>query len=160
MARYRNPGVIEFDGVITRADVAGSSSFVTFPYEVRELFGVAGRVPITALIDGLDYRGSLVTYGGPHLLLILTAIREKLGKQPGDSVHVRLELDEAERVVELDQDVADSLVDAGLMEAFRGMSYSHQREYALWIADAKKPETRRRRIEKMTAMVAEGLRLK
>lgn len=160
MARYKNPGVIEFDGVVMRADVTGSSSFVTFPFDVKELFGVAGRVPITALIDGLDYRGSLVTYGGPHLLLILTAIREKLGKQPGDTVHVRLELDEAERLVELDQDVAGSLVGAGLMEAFRGMSYSHQREYAQWISDAKKPETRQRRIEKMTGMVAEGLRLK
>lgn len=160
MARFSNPGAIEFDGVITRADVTGSSSFVTFPFEVKELFGVAGRVPITALIDGVDYRGSLVTYGGPHLLLILTAIREKLGKQPGDSVHVRLELDEAERVVELDQDIAAALVGAGLMDAFREMSYSHQREYVLWIADAKKPETRQRRIEKMTGMVSEGLRLK
>ena len=160
MARYTNPGTIEFDGVITRSEVTGSSAYVTFPFDVKELFGVAGRVPITALIDDLGYRGSLVTYGGPHLLLILTAIREKLGKQPGDSVHVRLELDQAERVVELDQDIADSLVYAGLMEAFRGMSYSHQREYALWIADAKKPETRQRRIEKMAGMVAEGLRLK
>jgi len=28
------------------------------------------------------------------------------------------------------------------------MSYSHQREWALWIDDAKNPETRKRRIDK------------
>lgn len=40
--------------------------------------------------------------------------------------------------------------------AFDGMAYTHRKEYAGWIAEAKKPETRARRIEKAAAMIAEG----
>jgi uncharacterized protein YdeI (YjbR/CyaY-like superfamily) len=36
------------------------------------------------------------------------------------------------------------------------MSYSHQREYALWIEEAKQPETRRRRIEKSAGELKKG----
>jgi len=159
MVSYRNPGPLEFDAVIERADVSGSSAFVRFPWSVPDLFGVKGRVPVAARFDGVDYRGSLVTYGGPsHLLLVLTEIRERLGKQPGDSVHVSLVLDTEERRVELAADTRAGLAESGQAEAFARMSYSHQREFHLWIEEAKRPDTRVRRIRKMTEMVAEGKR--
>lgn len=160
MVAYRNPGPLEFDAVIERADLIGSSAFVPFPFDTKEQFGTAGRVPVTVRFDNIDYRGSLVTYGGSHLILVLTDIQNRLGKGPGDSVRVRIELDTAERMVELDDDIAQALTDAGALASFRGMSYSHQREYALWIAEAKRSETRQRRIVKMIELVAEGLRLK
>ncbi len=40
---------------------------------------------------------------------------------------------------------------AGVLEHYRRLSYTHQREYALWIEEAKQAETRRRRIEKSLA---------
>ncbi len=40
--------------------------------------------------------------------------------------------------------------------AFDGMSPSHQREYAEWIAEAKRDETRERRVEQAIAWLAEG----
>ena len=39
------------------------------------------------------------------------------------------------------------------MQAFVALPPSHQREYLKWIAEAKKPETRRRRVEKAVQMV-------
>jgi hypothetical protein len=161
MPTYADPGVVEFDAVIQRADVTGSSAFVEFPFDVPATFGVKGRVPVTATFDGADYRGSLVTYGGPrHLILVLTELQERIGKRAGDSVHVALKLDTAERRIELDQDIEDALAAASALEKFRALSYSHQREYWLWITDAKKPETRDRRIQKMLTLLAENKPLK
>lgn len=39
---------------------------------------------------------------------------------------------------------------------FADFSYSHRREYVRYIDEAKKPETRARRIEQSVAMIAEG----
>jgi uncharacterized protein YdeI (YjbR/CyaY-like superfamily) len=36
------------------------------------------------------------------------------------------------------------------------MSYSHRREYVDWIAEAKRPETRRRRIERTLERLRAG----
>ena len=106
MVTYSNPGPLEFETVIQRADVTGSSAFVAVPVDVLELFGSRGRVPVSATFDGVAYRGSTVSWGGPPLLLVLTSIQRQLGKGPGDSLQVRI-------------------------ESYRAMAYSHQREYAL-----------------------------
>jgi len=87
-------------------------------------------------------------------------VQERLGKGPGDSVHVTLRLDTAARTVELDDDIASAFVDAGVLDSYRAMSYSHQREYAQWITSAALPETRARRIGKSIDMIVEGARLK
>jgi hypothetical protein len=160
MATYRDPGPLTFDAVIQRADVTGSSAFVEFPHDAKETFGVRGRVPVRVQFDGVDYRGSLVTYGGPHLVLVRTDIQHAIGKHAGDTVRVELQLDTSERVVELADDVTTALTDAALLEAFRAMSYSHQREFAQWIEDARRPTTRENRIAGTVERVRAGRRLK
>jgi len=159
MATYRDPGTLEFDAVIVRSDVTGSSSFVAVPFDVAEAFG-AGRVPVHADFDGETYRGALVTDGTDHRLLVLTELQERLGKGPGDAVHVALRLDTAVRTVELDDDIVSAFTEAGVLDAYRAMSYSHQREYEQWITNSDQPETRARRIGKAIDMIVEGARLK
>lgn len=161
MPTYRDPGILSFDATIERADVSGSSAFVTFPFSVPDEFGAKGRVPVVATFDGAEYRGSLVTYGGPrHMILVLTEIQERIGKRAGDTVAVTVRLDTAERTVELDADMEGALAASGRLEQFRAMSYSHQREYWQWISGAKKAETRQARVAKMLGMLADGKRLK
>ncbi|TAL44108.1 MAG: hypothetical protein EPN91_05075 [Salinibacterium sp.] len=60
--------------------------------------------------------------------------------------------------IEIDQDAADALAEAGRLDEFNALPYSHQKEYWQWISSAKKPETRQRRIDKMTEMLATGER--
>ncbi|TAM70137.1 MAG: DUF1905 domain-containing protein [Microbacteriaceae bacterium] len=157
MVAMRDPGPVEFDALILRnTEVANSSAFVGFPFDARELYGVGGRVPVKATFDGVPYRGSLTKMGGEHLLLVLAEIREAIGKDRGDTVHVRVELDQDPRVVELTPEVELALRDVGAIEAFRAMSFSHQRQYALWIEEAKRPETRARRVEKTASEVLAG----
>jgi hypothetical protein len=147
---------VEFDAVIERSDTTGSGSFVPIPFDVPAVFGTRGRVPVTATIDGVPYRGSIVAYGGPHLLIVLKDIQRQLNKGPGDTVHVALEKDTRERTVELGDEASAALARAGLLERFRSLSYSHQREYALWIDGAKRPETTTRRIARMIELLGEG----
>jgi len=71
-----------------------------------------------------------------------------LGKGKGDTIRVTVELDEAPRVVVLAPDIEAAYKKAAVLEIYRGMSFSHQREFALWIEEAKQPETRFRRIAK------------
>lgn len=157
VAALHDPGPVEFDAVILRnTEVANSSAYVAFPFDVRELYGVTGRVPVNATFDGVPYRGSLTRMGGEHLLLVLGEIRKTIGKDRGDTVRVRLEVDQAPRVVELIPEVETALRDAGALEAFRAMSFSHQRQYALWIGDAKRPETRARRIQSTATEMLSG----
>ncbi len=155
-----DPGELQFDAEIYRPDLTGASSFVDIPFDVPSVFGAKGRVPVNAIFDGTLYRGSLMTFRGPgHRLLVLTEVQQAIGKGPGDIVHVTLRLDTAERVVELDADVEDALRASGRLEQFRGLSYSHQKEFWGWVSGAKKAETREARVEKMLGMLAEGKRL-
>jgi len=144
---YKNPGRIEFTAEIRVQENGGA--FVEFPHNVEKLYGVKGRVPVNVTYDGIPYRGSMVKMGRPkHLLLILKEIREKLGKGKGDRIRVTVELDDAPRVVVLAPDIEAVYKKAGVLESYRAMSFSHQREYSLWIEEAKQPETRARRIAK------------
>lgn len=83
-----NETLYEFDAVIKVSDVDGA--YVEFPGDVRAEFG-KGRVKVRATFDGEPYDGSLVRMGTPgHIIGLRKDIRARIGKQPGDTVHVTL----------------------------------------------------------------------
>ena len=152
MQAYRNPGKITFTAIIHRRE--GGGAFIDFPYSIEETFGVKGRIPVNALIDGLPYQGSLVNLGNPlHMLLIKKEIREKLGKDRGDEVQIILELDTSERTIAIPEDVQVMLKKESLTVTFKRLAYSHKKEYIQWIDSAKRSETREKRIISMIGMI-------
>lgn len=78
-----------FDAIIKKVpDIDGA--YIEFPYDVREEFG-KGRVKVSATFDGCPYDGSLVRMGTPgHIIGIRKDIRQKINKQPGDTIHVEI----------------------------------------------------------------------
>jgi uncharacterized protein YdeI (YjbR/CyaY-like superfamily) len=84
--------------------------------------------------------------GGEKVLGVLKAIREQLGKAPGDDVVVTLARDDAPRPVTVPDDLVAALEAADRRAAFDTLSYSHQREYVEWVDEAKRADTRARRI--------------
>ncbi len=56
--------------------------------------------------------------------------------------------------LKLAKDEEKALENAGLLEEFRSLAPSHQREYHQWIEEAKRSETRANRITKMTEILA------
>ena len=145
-----------FDAEVLEARGGGACAEV--PFDVKEAFG-SGRPKVKATIDGHEYRGSLVSMGGRHVLGLRKDVRAAIGKGVGDRVHVTVELDTEPRVVDVPAELEASL--AGSPEAkalFDAMSYTHRKEYARWVGEAKKQETRDRRAEKAVGMLLEGKR--
>ena len=131
---------------------------IFFPYDVEAEFGTRGRVPVKVTYDGVPYTGSMIKYGAPqHMLPILNAIRAQIGKGPGDTVEITLVKDEAERTVETPEDFAKLLKKEKLQAFFEKLSYTHRREYVRWITEAKKEETRLRRLTKAVEMLRDGV---
>lgn len=53
------------------------------------------------------------------------------------------------------RDFLDALKKNGLDEFFADYAPSHRREYLKWIAEAKRPETREKRIQKAMKMLSD-----
>ncbi|WP_280392480.1 YdeI/OmpD-associated family protein [Nocardia brasiliensis] len=138
----------QFVGTIESA--LGGGAFVAVPAAVSAALG-GGRVPVRATFDGIEYRGSIVDMGSGPCLGVLKAIRTQLGKGPGDTVLVTVVRDDAERTVEVPDDLAAALHAAGLRAAFDELSYSRRREHVTSVVDAKREDTRSRRIAKVVA---------
>jgi uncharacterized protein YdeI (YjbR/CyaY-like superfamily) len=47
---------------------------------------------------------------------------------------------------------------AGVLAFFAGLSFTHRNEYSRWIAEAKKDETRARRLDKAIELLTKGVR--
>lgn len=112
------------------------------------------------MIEGVPYRGILTRMGTDfHMLIILKSIREQIGKTFGDEVKITVELDTEPRVLEVPKDLLKELKkDKEAKAFFEKLSYTHQREYVMWIEEAKKEETRARRILKAIEMLKQGKR--
>lgn len=89
MTAHTGTGAYEFDAVIERAPDM-DAAYVRIPFDVKQAFG-HGRVPVLAAFDGVEYEGQLVRMGTPcHVIGLRKDIRARIGKQPGDTVHVVL----------------------------------------------------------------------
>ena len=85
--------VYEYESLIYNAEQKGGA-YVIFPYDLREEFGI-GRVKVHVTFDGEPYDGSIVNMGVKnedgsicYIIGIRKDIRARIGKQPGDRVHV------------------------------------------------------------------------
>jgi hypothetical protein len=146
--------VYEFDGMLKKHENL-DAAFIEFPYDVEEEFGTRGQVKVLVRFDGVEYRGSLAKMGHHcHMVGVTQAIRKKIGKQPGDMVHVVLQRDDQPREVDIPAEFKKVLSDnPDIAEFFDTLSYTHRKEYARWIAEAKKDETRQRRLNKAVEML-------
>jgi bifunctional DNA-binding transcriptional regulator/antitoxin component of YhaV-PrlF toxin-antitoxin module len=137
----------------------GGGAYVLFPFDAEKEFGIKGRVPVKATFNGVDYTGSLIKYGNPqHILGVPKAIRERIRKQPGDMIEVVVWKDDEERTLEVPVQFEKAMKREGLLPFFEKLSYTHRKEYCRWIADAKKEETRNRRLEKAIGMLRKGVK--
>ena len=137
----------------------GGGAFLFFPFDVEKEFGAKGRVAVKAIFDGVPYTGSLMKCGHPqHMLGVLKAIREKIGKSPGDTIEVVVWKDECERVVTVPAPFEELMRKEALLSFFEQLSYTHRKEYCRWITEAKKEETRSKRLAKAVDMLKKGVK--
>jgi hypothetical protein len=151
---------MEFDAVVQSTSRGGGGAIVSLPANAAEVFGTRARFPVRVTFNGVSYRGSTMPVGdGTFCVGITKAIRADAGADIGEMVHAVLERDLAERVVDVPADLEDALREAGLMVRFEEMAYTHRKEYARWVTEAKRVETRTGRVAKAVSMIKEGTRL-
>ena len=142
----------------TVLEAEGSGVFFEVPLDVPAVFGQA-RAPVRGTINGQPFRSTVATYGGRYYLPVNRALREAAGVAAGDAVVIELEADDQPRTVDPPPDLAGALAaDPQARAAFDGLSYTHQREYAEWVAEAKREATRRRRVTQAVQMLRDGRR--
>ena len=118
------------------------------PKDVAAKMGLKGMPKVQAVIAGQPYRGSLMPMGdGTYCLGVLKSIQQAAGVKPGDTITVEIELDTAPRTVEPPPDLAKIIArDKKAAVAWDGLSYTNKKEMARGLEEAKKPETRERRL--------------
>lgn len=142
-----------FRAPVRSSDRGGGGHLVEVPPAVVEALGGKGRIPVTATFDGVPYRGSIVRMRGVAVLGVQKAIMAEVG----DSLTVVVRNDEAPREVEVPDDLAEALArNDPARTAFEGLSFSHKREYVEAINEAKRPETRARRVERTIQALIDG----
>src|SRR4051812_12053077 len=115
------------------------------------------RFPVVATVNGHTWRTTVTRMRGEFLLGLNRAVREEAGVEAGDTVEVELALDTAPREVELPEAFATALAkDSEARAAFEGLAYTHRKEYARWIDEAKRDETRQRRVAETVEMLRQG----
>jgi hypothetical protein len=117
----------------------------------------AKRFPVVATVNGYTWRTTVVRMGGEFLLGLSKEVRRGAGAEAGDEVDVTLELDTAPREVEVPEALAAALAaDPEAKASFDRMAFTHRKEYARWIADAKQEQTRQRRLGQALEMIRGG----
>ena len=144
-----------FTAIIQNA--GGGGAFVEVPFDVEVTFG-SKKPKVKAMIEGVPYRGILTRMGTEcHLLVVLKEIREKIGKTFGDEVTVTVEPDTEPRLIEVPPELKKAFRTEKEAKAFFDkLSYTHQREYVMWINGAKREETRQNRVVKTIEMLKQG----
>jgi uncharacterized protein YdeI (YjbR/CyaY-like superfamily) len=126
------------------------------PLDVPAVFGRA-RAKVRGTVNGAPFRSTVAAYGGRYFLPVNRVLREAAGATAGETVVVELERDDAPRVVEVPDDLREALdADDAARACFDGLSYTHRREYVEWIGEAKRADTRDRRIRKALDLLREG----
>lgn len=137
-----------FKAEIRPSGRGGGGHLVEVPDEIVVALGGKGRIPVAASFNGVPYRGSIVKMGGVMMLGVTKAIMTKAGVGPGDVLDVVVENDDAPREVETPPELAKALRKNRTAAAvWVKLSYSHRREYVGFIGEAKKEETRARRVD-------------
>jgi Bacteriocin-protection, YdeI or OmpD-Associated/Domain of unknown function (DUF1905) len=136
----------------------GERPTVVLPFDPTERYGKA-RAPVRGRVNGTEFRTTVAVYSGVPLIGFNAQLRGRAGVAIGDQVTVELELDDEPRTVDVPPALRTALEEhADAQAAFDRLSYTHRREYAEWIAEAKRDETRRRRVSKAIQLLQAGER--
>lgn len=132
----------------------GSMCFIPIPFDPAPVFGKV-RAPVKVTLNGYTYRSTIASMGGKTLIPLRKSNREAAGLEGGETLDVRLDLDSEKRDIEPPRDLGKAVkASPEAWARWQELSFSHKREFVEGIEEAKKPETRARRIDGAVRMIA------
>lgn len=135
-----------FETRLEKAETSEATG-IAIPFDVEEVFG-AKRVPVKVSINKIEHRSTIARMDGKYSVIVPKKIRDAAGVKAGDMITVEMEKDLAVRRVEIPAELTEALQKAGLRETFDKLSYTNQKEHANAVIEAKKEETKQKRIDK------------
>ena len=131
----------------------GPMCAIPVSFDSKAVFG-AIRAPVRVTLNGYTFRSTIASMGGQLFVPLRKSNREAAAVNGGDTVKVKIEADLEERKVVAPPDLVAALEsNPTAKKSWPKLSYTRQREYVESIENAKKPETRMRRIDKIVKEV-------
>lgn len=145
-----------FKAKLERPEGIGTWTYLTVPFDAMREYGGKGQIKVYGTINRVAYRSTLLPHGdGKHFLVVKKEVRDKIGATAGDTVSVSMEQDSKPRTVSVPNDFKLALGRNKKAKAkFDRIPYSHKKEYVDYIDEAKKDETRKRRIKESVVRLA------
>lgn len=141
----------------TRLEPRGPAAALVLTDDQVAALGGGKRAAVRVTIGERTARLRLAVMGGENLIGLSKAARTDLGVAPGEEVTAVVELDETPREVEVPTALAAALAtDAVAAERFAALAFSHRKEFATWVGEAKREVTRERRVAQALEMLREG----
>jgi antitoxin component of MazEF toxin-antitoxin module len=146
---------VEFRSIVESG--GGNATGIVVPDEVVESLGSGKRPAVVITVGDHSYRTTVARMGGRYLVPLAAEHRNAAGVAAGDEIDVGIALDAAPRTVEVPADLAAALDEVdGARAAFDALAFTHRKEWVRSVEDAKRPETRARRIAKAVEAVSTG----
>ena len=131
---------------------------IALPFDAKEAFGRV-RAPVRVAVNGYEFRTTTMRYAGVDYIGLNRTVRDAARIEANDTLTVTMELDTAPRTVEVPAELELAFTEAAdARAAYDGLSFTHRKEYARWVGEAKRVETRRLRAERAVAMLRDGIR--
>jgi hypothetical protein len=141
----------------TLEPVSQGGLFVVVPADVATRADLVHGARVRGTVEGVAYRSALMKYGGVFHMGVHKATAAAAGVRAGSRVELTIELDDEPLPTDaLPDDLARALAgDAKASAAWERLAPSHRREHVKHVLEAKKPETRARRVERVVATLRE-----
>ena len=124
--------------------------------------GERGRVAITMSINGHEFKAFAAPMGnGTHGIVVNKTMQKTAGVSQNDVVDVTLEIDTTPRTVEVPAELADELKKSDEAKAFFDeLAYTHKKDFVTWITEAKRQETKDKRLAETMRLLDAGTKWK
>lgn len=122
-----------------------------------ELGGGKRRIPVHVKLDGYSYRSTIVTMGNDLFFIpVRKEIRDQIAKNVNDTVAVELCVDSEKREVVIPEEIMESfLLLPPTLDYFKDLSYTYQKELVQYVMQAKRMETKNKRMQKVIDWIYE-----
>ncbi|MCG7532492.1 YdeI/OmpD-associated family protein [Psychrobium sp. MM17-31] len=132
----------------------GNLTAIPVPFDPKAVFGKV-RAPVVVQLKGYEYRSTISSMKGKVFIPFRKSHVEASGVDLDAEIEITLTFDDAPREVEIPKVLAERLAQtASGLSKWDALSYTAKKEFAIAINDAKKEETKLRRLEKIVGQLS------
>lgn len=127
----------------------GNNTGIVVPEENLLELNAGKKPPVKVNVNGYEYQSSIASMSGYYLIPLSKEHRLSSGLYGNDEVDVTLTLESKDRNVDVPVELILILKENNLLELFDKQSYSNRKEMVRLVVDAKKEDTKIKRLSQI-----------